>query len=170
MSGKYIGPMFRKSAAQMRKKELGSLINMLSKSKPYLPFLFVAGGLTKLTRSNLASEEDIEKFHFNRMHEQNPQDDDTQALEAYALVQEDIAKRAALKEKEDKENGIEPIEEEIEPDSELTEQERIENDPYYIDYSKQVEKVRPVVVPALDFDSVTILTDKRELPFVRIQY
>ncbi len=42
-----------RSAEQMNTKQLGSLINIISKSKPQFPFLFVAGGLNKLTQLNL---------------------------------------------------------------------------------------------------------------------
>ena len=60
-----------RSDEQMGRKELGSLINIVSKSKPQLPFLFVAGGLNKLTHFNLlpsdnntdlADLKDIEKI------------------------------------------------------------------------------------------------------------
>ena len=34
-------------------KDIKSLINMASKSKPYLPLLFATGGLTQLTQFNL---------------------------------------------------------------------------------------------------------------------
>ena len=42
-----------RSGEQMGRKELGSLVNMVSKSKPQLPFLFVPGGLDNLTQFNL---------------------------------------------------------------------------------------------------------------------
>ena len=40
----------------MKGKEIGSLINMVSKSKPMLPLLFAAGGLNRLTAVNLVPE------------------------------------------------------------------------------------------------------------------
>ena len=42
-----------RSAEQMHGTQLRSLFNMISKSKPQLPLLFVAGGLDKLTQFNL---------------------------------------------------------------------------------------------------------------------
>ena len=50
-----------RSAAQMKGQELGSLINMVSKSKPQLPFLFFAGGLNKITKFSLISEDETPK-------------------------------------------------------------------------------------------------------------
>ena len=45
-----------RTADFMKGKEIGSLINMVSKSKPALPFLFAAGGLNRLTAVNLVPE------------------------------------------------------------------------------------------------------------------
>ena len=45
-----------RTAKQMKKKEISSLINMVSKGKPQLPFLFVTGGLDKLIAFNLVSK------------------------------------------------------------------------------------------------------------------
>ena len=39
--------MINRSAEYMKGRELGSLINMVSKSKPWLPLLFVAGGFER---------------------------------------------------------------------------------------------------------------------------
>ena len=47
----------------MKGKEIGSFINMVSKSKSYLPFLFAAGGLNKITAFNLVEEDHINKEH-----------------------------------------------------------------------------------------------------------
>ena len=48
-----------RSAEQMRENGLRSLVNMVSKSKPQLPFLFAAGGFTKLSHFNLVPENDV---------------------------------------------------------------------------------------------------------------
>ena len=52
MGGKELGSVVKRSAEQMRRKKLGSLINMISKGKPQLPFL-VGGGLMRLSQANL---------------------------------------------------------------------------------------------------------------------
>ena len=49
--------IYMRSVEQIRRKELGSLINMVSKSKPWLPILFVIGGFNKLTHFNLVPED-----------------------------------------------------------------------------------------------------------------
>ena len=53
MSGKEVIPLVKRSAEQVKGKELGSLINMVSKSKPLLPLIFVAGGLNRVTQFNV---------------------------------------------------------------------------------------------------------------------
>lgn len=57
---KYVKPWASKrsflaniSSNQMKGTDLRSLIEMISKSKPYLPLLFAAGGFSKLTEANL---------------------------------------------------------------------------------------------------------------------
>ena len=57
MSGKGLVPVLKRSAEQMRGKDVSSLINMVSKSKPQVPFLFAAGGLNNLTRFSLKKPE-----------------------------------------------------------------------------------------------------------------
>ena len=47
-----------KSAELMKGKEVSSLINMVSKSKPQLPLLFVTGGFGKLAQFNLVAGND----------------------------------------------------------------------------------------------------------------
>ena len=58
-----------RSGEQMGRKELGSLINMVSKSKPWLPLLFVRGNFSKLTQFNLLpSDDDIKlKAHKDKV-------------------------------------------------------------------------------------------------------
>ena len=56
MSEKRLAPMVKRLSEQMKGKELGSLINMVSRNTPYLPFLFAAGGISKLTQLSLAGE------------------------------------------------------------------------------------------------------------------
>ena len=46
-----------RSAEQMKRKNISSLINMVSESKPQLPFLFAAGGLNRITQFNLAKND-----------------------------------------------------------------------------------------------------------------
>ena len=53
MGEKYLRPLVKKSANYMKGNELNSLFNMVSNNKPQLPFLFAAGGLNRLTQSNL---------------------------------------------------------------------------------------------------------------------
>ena len=55
MSGKGIRSVIKKSGGQIMGSDLKSLINMVSKSKPQLPILFAAGGLSRLTSFNLVS-------------------------------------------------------------------------------------------------------------------
>ena len=50
--------VIKRSTEQINGKELGSLINMVSKSKPYLPLLFVTGGLNRLTQFKLLPSND----------------------------------------------------------------------------------------------------------------
>ena len=57
---KQIRPLIKKSAQQMKGQELGSLINMVSKSKPQLPFLFATGGLGRLIQYNLVDSVNVE--------------------------------------------------------------------------------------------------------------
>lgn len=47
-----------KSTGSVVGKELKSLINMVSKSKPFVPLLFAVGGLGRLTQFNLADSSD----------------------------------------------------------------------------------------------------------------
>lgn len=47
----------KSASAQVQKTELGSLFNMVSKSKPMLPFLFAAGGFSRLAQANLVPME-----------------------------------------------------------------------------------------------------------------
>ena len=62
---KYIKPQTvnkGKKNIQMKRKELGSLINIVSKSKIQLPLIFFTGGLNKLTHFNLLPlDHDIEE-------------------------------------------------------------------------------------------------------------
>ena len=60
MSGKELRSVVRRSAGQMKEKGLGSLINMVSKSKPQLLLLLFTGGLNKLTQFNLVPEDSEE--------------------------------------------------------------------------------------------------------------
>ena len=53
LSAKKFRPMIERSAAWMKGNELRSLVNMVSKSKLQLPFLFAAGGLGRLTQMNV---------------------------------------------------------------------------------------------------------------------
>ena len=55
--GKVLRPFVKNPAGQMKGQELGSLINMLSRSKPQLPFL-VGGGLMRLTQFNIVPAND----------------------------------------------------------------------------------------------------------------
>ena len=57
MGKKKLRYLAKRSAEQIRGKELSSLINVLSESKPQLPFLFVTGGLNRLTQSNLVPKD-----------------------------------------------------------------------------------------------------------------
>ena len=52
MGRKVFSPFAKGSTGQMKGQELGSLINMVSKSKPQLPFLF-GGGLMRMAQVNL---------------------------------------------------------------------------------------------------------------------
>lgn len=61
MNGKELRNMVDRSAGFMRGKELRSLINMVSKSRPQLPFL-VGGGLMKLTYLAKPPENDDDFF------------------------------------------------------------------------------------------------------------
>ena len=76
MRGKGFGSMLRRSAGQMDGKELRSLINMVSKSKPQLPFLFAAGGLNRLTQMNVKEtwEEPENQAEFEKMWENDTED------------------------------------------------------------------------------------------------
>ena len=47
---------YMRSTMQLGGKELGSLINMVSKSKPQLPLLFMAGGFNRLTQFSLVPD------------------------------------------------------------------------------------------------------------------
>ena len=64
----YIG-----SAEQIARKELGSLINIVSKNRPQLAFFFVAGSLNKLTRLNFLTteEDDIELKNIETVQQSN---------------------------------------------------------------------------------------------------
>ena len=53
MKGDWLSSVIKRSAGQMKGKEFGSLINMASKSKPQLPFLFAAGSLERATQFNI---------------------------------------------------------------------------------------------------------------------
>ena len=57
MSGKQFSPVIKRSFGQINGKEVRSLINMVSKSKPYLPLVFATGGLGKLAQLNLLPED-----------------------------------------------------------------------------------------------------------------
>ena len=57
MSEKGIRPLIKRLSRLTRGNELGSLINMVSKSKPQAPFLFT-GGLMSATQFNLVSSND----------------------------------------------------------------------------------------------------------------
>ena len=70
MGGKGLHPVVKSSTKQMRGIELRSLINLASMSKPQAPFLF-AGGLMKLTKSNLISSGGDIDFNFK---EEKPKD------------------------------------------------------------------------------------------------
>lgn len=54
--------LIRKSVPQTGVKELKSLVNLASKSMPYLPFLFITGGLMRTPKFNLKEEPDWEKL------------------------------------------------------------------------------------------------------------
>ena len=56
-SGKGLGSMVKRSAEQIRGEKLSSLINMVSKSKPQLPFL-AGGSLIRLTGFSLVPPDD----------------------------------------------------------------------------------------------------------------
>ena len=58
INGKRFKSMVKRSVEQMKGKDIGSLINMISKSKPQLPLVFVTGGLNKLTEFRLVSPDD----------------------------------------------------------------------------------------------------------------
>ena len=68
MSGKKLGFMAKKSANQIFGKEFSSLINMVSKSKPQLPFL-VGGGLMRLTSFSLHPNDMSKTEHSNKITE-----------------------------------------------------------------------------------------------------
>ena len=57
--GKYLKSFVSRSAEQIKGKEFKSLINMVSKSKPQLPLIFVTGGLDRLTHLNFKKDETI---------------------------------------------------------------------------------------------------------------
>ena len=56
LSGKRLMPMIKRSTGYMHGKELGLLLKMVSKSKPYLPF-FVGGGLMRLIKLGLTYDD-----------------------------------------------------------------------------------------------------------------
>ena len=62
LARKALRPVIKIPAGQMKGKELGSLINMVSNNKLQLPFLFVTGGLEKLTQFNLVKPNNEKKF------------------------------------------------------------------------------------------------------------
>ena len=72
MGGKNLGNLGKRSAEQIRGKELRSLIKMISKNKHQLPLVFVVGGISKLTQTNLLPDierddsQDIEKVGYHK--------------------------------------------------------------------------------------------------------
>ena len=58
---KYLGDTRMRTAELVKGEGIGSLINMVSKGKPQLPFLFVGGGLNQLTQMNLVKYSDSKK-------------------------------------------------------------------------------------------------------------
>ena len=56
--GKWLKPLVKRSSEQMRGNELGSLINMISKSKSQVPFIFTGGlmGVTKLSLVDMSGD------------------------------------------------------------------------------------------------------------------
>ena len=70
MGGKGVRPLIKRSGGKIIGSELRSLINMISKSKPWLPLLFAAGGLNRITAFNLVPEKK-EKCDFVALAENN---------------------------------------------------------------------------------------------------
>ena len=69
MNGKQFKPAIKNSIGQMMGKDIKSLINMASKSKPQLPFLFAAGGIERIATFNL---NDMDKVDPNEKTQQIP--------------------------------------------------------------------------------------------------
>ena len=139
----------------MKGNELRSLINMVSKGKPYIPILFVTGGLNKLTQFNLAEDYmgynmeekdsvDSDMGFDNREKLAEALDKDFIAIEKDPADVEKIDDEAAITRKK----GV----------MKLTTKEKLLQM-----YSKKM-------TPPKEFDSVLVDTNKEMVPDVRIQY
>ena len=67
MSGKGFRPLVKSSEGQVRGKELGSLISMVSKSKSYVPFLFAGGSIASF---NLVATDDAIDLEDKKQNEE----------------------------------------------------------------------------------------------------
>ena len=70
MGGKWFRSLGKRSGVQMGGKELGSLVNMVSKSKRQVPFLF-AGGLMKLTEFNVMAGNNFDDAQIDMSNSSN---------------------------------------------------------------------------------------------------
>ena len=100
INGIGLNPKIKKSSGYVLGKELRSLINMVSKSKPLLPFLFAAGGLHRITQMNLTNE--LYKMHEPTFNSGEPHEEETYGKDVGDTEDEiDRYKKEMYKELED---------------------------------------------------------------------
>ena len=106
MSRKGLRSVVKKSSEQINAKEFSTLIKMVIKNKPQLPFLFAVGGLPKLTEFNLTTKENTDNYPKDGILKIDPLDENDEPVEynenfKYERIikqrQEDISEIAARK-------------------------------------------------------------------------
>ena len=180
MSEEGLGPVLRRSAEQMKGKEISSLINMVTESKPQLPFLFVAGGLNRLTQFNLAKKKGEERTLADRacykhLLAKNQKIAKSQEMSKSAKVlkaeEVELLKNFQAYKHTERTLDEKNIYYGTEPSKELYDADNYESMAgYKADGGRPFFQPWKEINPKIDFSAITVETNKEQTPSIKICY
>ena len=112
-------PVVKKSTVQIVGNELRSLVNMISKSKPYLPLLFAVGGIGSLYQMNFVASSNYNKARkyprkknsnfkkqVPKVYKENPEmDDEVALLKKYLAIENAKGKEEKIQKNNEQRTG-----------------------------------------------------------------